>query len=73
MIQHPFGVRCADAAARILRGDVYKWTVGKSEAVCQGRPRGAFLAPDCLAAYANPFPENEVWSYLENAIREKVR
>ena len=30
------GFRCADAAARILRGDVYTSTVGKSEAMWQG-------------------------------------
>ncbi len=29
--------------------------------------------PDCRAGYANPFPENDVWSYPEDAVREKVR
>jgi hypothetical protein len=65
------GFRCADAAARILR-DVYESRVGKSGAVRQGR-FGTMSGPDCRAGYANPFPENEVWSYPENAVREKVR
>jgi hypothetical protein len=67
------GFRCADAAARILRGVVHTSAVGKSGPVRQGRPLGACPTPTAGAAFANPFPENEVWPYPENAVREKVR
>ena len=51
-----FRVRCADAAARILRGDVYTSTVGKSGTVWQGRPLGAYPAPTAVPFSRTPFP-----------------
>jgi len=63
------GFRCADG--RILRGDVID-----RQLVIEGRVARATTwrksGPDCRAAYVNPFPTNEVWSYPENAVREKV-
>ena len=50
------GFRCADAAARILRADVYGSTVGKSGAMWQGRPLGPCPAPTAVPLARTPFP-----------------
>jgi hypothetical protein len=50
------GFRCADAAARILRGVVHTSAVGESGPVRQGRPLGASLAPTAVPLTRTPFP-----------------
>jgi hypothetical protein len=49
------GFSCADAAPRLLPGDVYGSTVGKSGAVWQG-PLGTRLAPIAVPLARTPFP-----------------
>jgi hypothetical protein len=73
MGQHPFDCfGCANAAVRLFCGDLL------SRQLVNRRPCGkgdhfAHVRPHCRAADANPFPENKLWSYLDNAVREKVR
>ena len=40
---------------------------------CGKGDHSAHVWPRLPSAYANLFPEHEVWSYPENAVREKVR
>jgi hypothetical protein len=55
-----------------LRGDAIDRELVNRGPCGKGDPL-AHVGADCRAAYANPFPENEIWSYPENAVREKVR
>jgi hypothetical protein len=67
-----FRVRCVDAAARICAAMSINGQLVNRRPCAKG-DHLEHLWPRLPCRYANPFPENEVWPYPENAVREKVR